>query len=415
MSDDPRPPGSRSPILNVQELLATGLSSDAASAPPVPPTPVPDMPAPMRNRLTPPPALPPVPGVATEGRRRTARASNEEAAAGRSSAGSSPADGDDGRPYRSIEDPVRFSRSHLWALQRAYFERTGVDAWRKNVVPHYVTSNPFIAQAYAQQIIGFLRDLQARGLAGDNPVYILELGGGSGRFTFQVLYALYDRMMRSSLRHVKLRYVFTDFAEKNLAFIANHPQLRPFFESGLLDVAAFDTVRDSRIHLRLNDEILGPSSLRNPLIVLANYVFDSLPHDIFRIRNRAIHEVLIGLDAPADVDEGDPALLPHVRLRNEDVPFEGAYYHDEALDGVLEDYRQGLDDVFITLPIGGFDCISRLADLHEHRQLMLICADKGIHQPADFDIELPPVGRHGSISMQVNLDALGRVIARRGG
>ena len=48
-----------------------------------------------------------------------------------------------------LQSRQRLSRSLLWQLQRRYFAQAGLDAWRSGTVPHYVTSNPFIARAYA--------------------------------------------------------------------------------------------------------------------------------------------------------------------------------------------------------------------------------------------------------------------------
>jgi hypothetical protein len=90
---------------------------------------------------------------------------------------------------RVIERNQRLSRSLLWGLQRRFFEQKGVEAWRQNIVPHYITSNPFIANAYAHLVFGFLRDCQANALLPDpnQPLYIVELGAGSGRFAFRFL------------------------------------------------------------------------------------------------------------------------------------------------------------------------------------------------------------------------------------
>src|SRR6185503_15652175 len=48
-----------------------------------------------------------------------------------------------------IEEGVPLARSLLWQLQRAYYEGQGIAAWSAGQVPQYVTTNPFIADAYA--------------------------------------------------------------------------------------------------------------------------------------------------------------------------------------------------------------------------------------------------------------------------
>jgi hypothetical protein len=49
-------------------------------------------------------------------------------------------------PEDPADDPVVLeheqclSRSLLWSLQRAFFAREGIEAWRTHTVPHYVAS-----------------------------------------------------------------------------------------------------------------------------------------------------------------------------------------------------------------------------------------------------------------------------------
>ena len=84
---------------------------------------------------------------------------------------------------------TRLSHSHLWQSQKEYFIQHGVEAWRQNIVPSYVKTNPFIAQAYAQVVFGYLDDILQQNPDGDldQSFYILELGAGSGRFAFHFL------------------------------------------------------------------------------------------------------------------------------------------------------------------------------------------------------------------------------------
>lgn len=56
------------------------------------------------------------------------------------------------------QQSIPLSQSLLWKLQRNFYNRWGVDAWRMGIVPHYITSNPFVAGAYARLALGFLRD-----------------------------------------------------------------------------------------------------------------------------------------------------------------------------------------------------------------------------------------------------------------
>jgi hypothetical protein len=86
----------------------------------------------------------------------------------------------------------RLSKSPLWRWQRNYFESHGIRAWTPGAVPYHITSCPFIARSYSRVVLGFLRDCAAAPSDGERstvasidptrPIYIVELGSGSGRF-----------------------------------------------------------------------------------------------------------------------------------------------------------------------------------------------------------------------------------------
>jgi hypothetical protein len=119
-------------------------------------------------------------------------------------------------PRYPLEAPCRLSRSLLWRLQRRFFERRGIAAWSEGVVPHWATSNPYLAQAYSRIVLGFLCDWHAL-VEPSQPLYIVELGAGSGRLAFHFL-RRFERLLTSSAFHATaFCYVMTDFAEPNLA------------------------------------------------------------------------------------------------------------------------------------------------------------------------------------------------------
>lgn len=156
----------------------------------------------------------------------------------------------------------RLSESPLWA--EGFYERAGIDAWRAGVVPHHVTNNVALATAYARVVVGFLRDTR-----GPEPLQIVELGAGSGRFAFLFLRAL-DALRPGAA----VRYVMTDVAPSTIAFWRRHPALAPFVRAGRLVFARFDANRD-RVISRVTP---GPR-----LVVIASYVFSALAQDAFEV------------------------------------------------------------------------------------------------------------------------------------
>jgi tetratricopeptide (TPR) repeat protein len=320
------------------------------------------------------------------------------------------------------------SRSLLWQLQRRYFEQQGLEAWRQGTVPHYITSNPFIANAYSKVVFGFLRDCATAAADPPNPafppldlsqpIYLLELGAGSGRFAYHFLKKFLPFFTHSTLRHLPIRYVMSDFAEQTVKGWLAHPYLRPFVEQGYLDFARFDAEQDETIHLHVSGETLAPDTLRNPLLVLANYFFDGIPQDAFYVKDGRLRESQVRLLVPqteAEADLNDPALLERVKMAYQRRPVNPPYYHDPDLDEILFSYPLLLDDTAVMFPCSGIRCIRRLRHLANGR-LLLLSGDKGYHHlDLLFGRQEPGISFHGSFSLMVNYHSLGRYVLNEGG
>ncbi|CAN0410465.1 unnamed protein product, partial [Phaeothamnion confervicola] len=187
--------------------------------------------------------------------------------------------GDGGAARRTrcvLEDFTRCSESHLWKLMMSFYDRKGVESWSQGIVPHFITCNAFIGRSYANVLYGYLRDLaaacEASALDPSEPFYIIELGAGSGKFSFFMLKALQEMRETCPFPAQNFVYVMTDFTEQNFKFWVDHPSLRPFLESGQLEMAIFDAVNDSTIKLSRSGIVLAPGTVKNPVCIVANYL-----------------------------------------------------------------------------------------------------------------------------------------------
>jgi hypothetical protein len=81
----------------------------------------------------------------------------------------------------------------------------------------------------------------------------------------------------------KIVYVMTDFTDANVNFWRDHPQLKQYFETGQMDSAIFDAVKDTSITLSQSGVTLSAGSTINPICIVANYLFDTLCHDVFQV------------------------------------------------------------------------------------------------------------------------------------
>ncbi|MZQ87165.1 tetratricopeptide repeat protein [Paenibacillus sp. 5J-6] len=308
-----------------------------------------------------------------------------------------------------------FSESPIWELQRAYYEEQGIRAWQNNEVPEYITSNPMIATSYAEIIFGFLQDRAQSGCVTE-PVTIVELGAGSGRLAFHVLKELCA--MRDYAAPMSLpgfRYVMTDLAHKNLAFWKQHPSLRPYVEQGILDFAQFDAVKDDELYLTEAGIRIRRGDLLQPLLVVANYFFDSIPQELLYVDNKRVYDCLVSLQFSGKAaGRSATEMLEDVTLEYEYRLSEKYEQESYAYSHVIAQYTEKLEDSHVLFPVIGLQCLERL-NLLSREGFVLLTADKGDHRLESWEYSEPPqLIHHGSFSLTANYHALNDVWEQRG-
>lgn len=318
--------------------------------------------------------------------------------------------------YSPFDERQRLSESILWQLQRTYFETNGIEAWRAGVVPHHITSSPFIADAYAKIVLAFLRQSDGINPASHQPLYIVELGSGSARFAYVFLKKFLARKANSVQKEIPIKYVMTDFTDSIVAYWRTQPWLRPFVESGVLDFARFDVERDQELTLLNSGETISANNPKNPLVVIANYVFDSIPQDAFLAADGQIFETLVTLSTPQkERDSSNPEILSRVELSLHQNRLNGDYYADRDWNRLLLDYERRLPGTQFLFPTAALNCIRNLQSLFSGRMLLL-SGDRGYsHDDALLDGQgAPAMAVHGSISMMVDYQLVGEYCRQLG-
>lgn len=285
---------------------------------------------------------------------------------------------------------VRLSQSRVWSDLREFYETVGVGAWSDDRLPFFATNNPALARTYVDVFCSFLDDLQMAGaLDLDHPVYLVEIGGGMGRLAYLMLVRLAEMGKRLP---VQVRYLLTDYTQSNIEHYARHERFASFHQEGMLEIRRFDAEND-----RLDN--LGP----NPIFCIANYLFDTLSHDGFRVKDGELYEILCQVDSKGKV-----------KYRYELVS--SSAYGFEPYDRVLEDYRKVLGNTHLPFPIGPIKCLESLSESSGHRMVLLM-ADKALRTEEDLlGFESLPLQKHdGGVSMSVNCHALDRVWEAEGG
>jgi hypothetical protein len=283
---------------------------------------------------------------------------------------------------RSLISPLvlPLSASPVWHQQRAFYEDNASEAFAE--IPHQAVDNPWVAAAYARVIVGFLRDVE---LDPSQPLYVLELGAGAGRFAHGLARELGERLAQDFV------YVLTDFADSQLDDWEAHPGL----EDERFDFARVDLTQPIAPLLRRRGVTLA-APLANPVVVIANYVFDSIPADAFAVNDGTVQACLVD----ADFRFGRAPVTP---------------YGDADLDALLEHYRVTLDDTVFTVPTTAISALRGLRALSD--RLLVLAADKALstEEALAYRSEPEPARHSGAFSLMVNFHALGFWAARHGG
>ena len=314
-----------------------------------------------------------------------------------------------------IESSKPFSESLLWQFNRNFYQEKGPDAWREDLVPHHLTSNSMVGKTYAELIFAFLKD-QATEKKTQEKVYILELGAGHGRLAFHILKHLEALTDRLDLNIPSFCYVLSDIVEENLDFFQNHHQFKAFFEKGMLDVTYFDAIDSEKIFLRHSKQEIFKGELTQPLLVIANYFFDSLPTDLFHVQDREVSTCSVKLESD-QIPKGNniTELIEHLQLSFEDHPMQSPHYQKTIFNDILEEYKELVFDTYLFFPHRGLLCVETLRKFSPSG-LMLLSMDKGFHEIHDLEnAQNPEIIKHGSLSVWVNYHAFQAYCEKRGG
>lgn len=292
-----------------------------------------------------------------------------------------------------LDQDVRLSQASIWQRQRDFYARSGVSAWY-NQVPFYATSNAFIADAYASMIKAFMQDWHQ--LHGSQKFRIVELGAGCGQFSYLCLQALSHYLQACEF---SWQYIMSDFDESLLAFCQQHPAFQKYRDNGQLIFEKGEIGADDEHFATIAKESDAP------LIVIANYLFDSLPADIYRISNEQIYSVTVTVSTAAD------NLVDDAIVDFEKVVLDSQVIAEplQECNEILEQYRLELLDSYILYPEQGLQLLSTLNELSPHG-VLLLATDKAYTSTKELDYLNPPelTGHNGCFSMMVNFDALRR-------
>lgn len=217
---------------------------------------------------------------------------------------------------------------------------------------------------------------------------------------------------------------------------ARSPQLRTPTCSCTLPISPVaDAERDRELKLYRSGVTLSPGSVRNPVIALANYVFDTLRQDAFRLVEGQLQEATVALytegplpgsghdsafgdAAPSSAGTPggiDPEAIKRLRCVFDYRLCSPEIYRNPHLQTMLRVYASRLRNASLLVPIGGITCFANLAALSSGRLLMLVGDKAYNHEEELAGLRDPHIAVHGSFSMMANLHAVRLYTLARGG
>ena len=315
-----------------------------------------------------------------------------------------------------LEEPTALSESVLWSLVREYYQREGIRAWSHGVVPEMITTNAVMGASYARMVAAFLHEWRAdAGSAPIDPVHIIEIGAGSGRFAYHFLTKLTPRVSVPALQDVTVRHVMTDLPGGNVDRWRRHPYLRRHADAGRLDFATLDATRPGPLHLVESGAVLSPASTSAPLVVIANYVLDSLPLDAYIVDGDGLDEYLVSVTA-SEFEAGRPPGMDDLELNwSRRWVSDAPRYTDVELETLLRAVTAGPARRSVLFPTHAIHLL-RVLRSFTTGPVLIVSGDKGYCRPSDRVYEDGPyMAVHGSGSFMVDFSVIAAYVrARRG-
>ncbi|MDN3646999.1 phytanoyl-CoA dioxygenase family protein [Pontixanthobacter aestiaquae] len=279
--------------------------------------------------------------------------------------------------------PVKDSLA--WTLLHRFYEDQGPDAWKQKIVPQGSTANCYTADTYAGIVAAFFRDLIDEG--NSEPPIVIELGGGSGRFAWQFLNRLFNYHFIDGEECPEFTYLLTDAAQRNIENWSQKERFQPLIESGVLEFAELWVEPDPVIKTTEGDKKPGDLKER-PVIIIANYLFDSIPSNLVRIRDHKIEQVSMSLTSSNPNFLNEPITsFATVTEQFESHPLEGPPTGHPVLDEILQSYTVHEEDFHVVVPEIGFRFLESFLD--RDTPLMLLCGGLGFSHPDEFELESP--------------------------
>ena len=307
-----------------------------------------------------------------------------------------------------VEANKPFINSKIWKLQKDFYKNQGISAWIGKV-PFYITSNCFLARKYAEMLINLISDgLRNKTFNPKHPIYIFELGSGSGKFAYHLINDLMQ--CRKDVQDIELdiRYIMTDLCPKNIDFWKKHHQLKDMVIDGILDMGVFDADYCNDITTEYAKKTVTKKSLVNPPIIIGNYFLDTISCDLLHFKEGEVTQG--NLSIVTDVENYSNNTVKSLKAL--DIKYNFSEFNENAVTNkiykqLINYYKNTINDSSVLMPTTVFKIVDFFSKVHKKQKAFFMFSDKGHVGLESLQLsEKPHFAFHGSFSLMVNFHAL---------
>lgn len=323
----------------------------------------------------------------------------------------------------TLEKGQTLDESVLWGWIQEYYSKGGVAVWSDGDIPFHITNTPILAQEWAQSVFTVLRDFARDDrLDADQPIEVFELGPGTGRHAYFLLTELKRLEPLTKVLHpqgFRFRLHLAELGIPGLESLGRHPNLEEAIEMGDLVLHQFNIDKDPRPTQFLPTKPSLPEQSGNPIFVVANYILDSLPHDVVRFRDKKAQVGLTNLKVSGLKPGENPTDLPDLGEKIEltfSFPLPDHKYPNKVWNKILERYKRLEEETHIPFPTSALRLAERARKWSKTAAVFLV-ADKSFTTVDQLcELEEPELVPHGGgFSFNANLHTFGLAAQTLGG
>ncbi|MCA9775938.1 MAG: tetratricopeptide repeat protein [Candidatus Eremiobacteraeota bacterium] len=322
-----------------------------------------------------------------------------------------------------IEEGEPLENSVIWSWMRNYYSEGGVAVWNDGDVPFHITNTPLLAREWSKSVLALLRDFARQGLLHpDQPVEVFELGPGTGRhafFLWQELGRLKNLTEALFEKPLQFRLHLAELGRSGLTSLAEHPNLQKPLAAGEIVLHQFDIETDSRPTLFQPSSASLSLPSENPVFIIANYILDSLSHDVLKVEDGELFRGHTKLSVKGLREGVDPVKMKDLGERIK-LTFqygkEPVTYAEPLWNAVAEHYRRVRGETYIPFPTSSMRLAQRSREWSKCATCFLV-ADKSFTTLEQMvELEEPELVPHGGgFSFNANLHAFGVMAFELGG